>query len=202
MKNGFIRILISICAAYVLFTHLKIEAHSSEPTLQDWVGTHEAYPVTEILVSDPTVDKSVREQARLLFSIPSISPSIGIEPFGFTREPLPQSHFFGRNLSIDIAVPEQPEAMWMLQRVFDHHQNSDAVFTCYHNGMVEDLPVDGRLLLTFDIVDRHARILQRKIDGVYLEDIADCVEDHLDGLEVADGIHELVTVELTYEQTD
>ena len=62
----------------VLFTHLKIEAHPSEPTLQDWVGTHEAYPVTEVLVSDPTVDASVREQAR----IPNIR-SIGIEPFGF-----------------------------------------------------------------------------------------------------------------------
>ena len=202
MKNGFIRILISICAAYVLFSHLKIEARPSEPTLQDWVGTHEAYPVTEVLVSDPTVDASVREQARLLFSIPSISPSIGIEPFGFIREPLPQSHFSARKLSIGIEVPEQPEAMWMLGRVFDHRQNSDAVFTCYHNGMVEDLPVDGRILLTFDIVDRHARILQHKIDGEYLEDIADCIEDHLDGLEVADGIHELVTVELTYEQTD
>ena len=202
MNNGFIRIVISICAAYVLFTHLKIEAHPSEPTLRDWVGTHEAYPVTEVLVSDPTVDASVREQARRLFSIPSISPSIGIEPLGFYRNPLPPSYFSGRKLSIDIAVPEQPEAMWMLLRVFDHHQNSDAVFGCYHNGMVEDLPVDGRVLLTFDIVDRHARILQRKIDGEYLEDIADCVEDHLDGLEVADGIHELVTVELTYNQTD
>jgi len=202
MTNAFIRMLISTCAAYVLFAHLKIEAHPTGPTLKDWVGTHEAYPVTEALVSDPTVDASVREQARLLFSIPSISPSIGIEPFGFPREPLPQSHFSGRKLSIDIEIPEQPEAMWMLGRVFDHRQNIDSVFTCYHNGMVEDLPVDGRILITFDIVDRHARILQRKIDGEYLENIADCVEDQLDGLEVADGIHELVTVELTYQQAD
>ena len=66
--------------------------------------------------------------------------------------------------------------------------------------MVEDIPVDGRVIFTFDVVDRHARILQRKIDGEYLENIADCVEGHLDGLEVADGIHELVTVELTYEE--
>ena len=88
----------------------------------------------------------------------------------------------------------------MLQRVFDHRRNNDAVFTCYHNGMVKDIPVDGRVLFTFDVVDRQARILQRKIDGEYLDDIADCVEDILDGLEVADGIHELVTVELTYEQ--
>ena len=88
----------------------------------------------------------------------------------------------------------------MLQRVFDRPQNNDPVFACYHHGMVEDIPVDGRVLLTFDVVDRHARILQRKIDGEYLENIADCVEGHLNGLEVADGIHELVTVELTYEE--
>ena len=196
MKNGFIRLLTSICVAYVLFTHLNSEAH---PTLQDWVGQHESYPVTEALVSDPTVDESVREQARRLFSIPSISPTIGIEPFGFPREPLPQSHFSGRKLSMDIEVPDQPEAMWMMQRVLDRPQNNDAVFACYHHGMVEDIPVDGRVLLTFDVVDRHARVLQRNIDGEYLEDIADCVEGHLDGLEVADGINELVTMELTYD---
>ena len=200
MTNALVRILISTCAAYVLFTHLKIEAQPSEPTLPDWVGTHVAYPVTESLVSDPTVDASVREQARRLYSVPVINGLVGFEPFGFDREPLPPSHFSGRNLSIDIAVPEQPEAMWMLERVFDHPQNNDAVFACYHNGMVEDLSVDGRVLLTFDVVDRHARILQRRIDGEYLENIADCVEGYLDGLEVADGIHELVTLELTYEE--
>ena len=59
MTNSLVRILISTCTAYVLFAHLKIEARPSEPTLQDWVGTHEAYPVTEALVSDPTVDASV-----------------------------------------------------------------------------------------------------------------------------------------------
>ena len=200
MTNALVRILISTCAAYVLFAHLKIEARPSEPTLQDWVGTHEAYPVTEALVSDPTVDVAVREQARRFYSLASIEVIIGGDPFGFDREPLPPSHFSGRNLSIDIAVPEQPEAMWMLQRVLDRRQNNDPVFACYHNGMVEDIPVDGRVILTFDVVDRHARILQRKIDGEYLENIADCVEGHLDGLEVADGIHELVTVELTYEE--
>ena len=67
-------------------------------------------------------------------------------------------------------------------------------------GMVEDIPVDGRVILTFDVVDRRARILQRKIDGEYLENIANCLEDHLDGLEVADSIHKLMTVELTYEE--
>ena len=200
MTTTFIRILVSIGAAYVLFTHLNTEALPSKPTLQDWVGPHEAYPVTEALVSDPTVDAAVREQARQYYSIASIEVIIGGDPFGFHREPLPPSHFSGRNLSIDIEIPEQPEAMWMLNRVFDHRQNIDAVFTCYHNGMVEDIPVDGRVILTFDVVDRHARILQRKIDGEYLENIADCVEGHLDGLEVADGIHELVTLELTYEE--
>ena len=199
MTNALVRILISTCTAYVLFAHLKIEARPSEPTVQDWVGPHEAYPVNEALVSDPTVDASVREQARRFYSLTSIEVIIGGDPFGFDREPLPPSHFSGRKLSIDIAVPEQPEAMWMLQRVFDHRRNNDAIFTCYHNGMVEDIPVDGRVLLTFDVVDRHARILQRKIDGEYLEDIADCVADILDGLEMADGIHELVTLELTYE---
>ena len=200
MKSGFIRILTSICAAYVLFTHLKIEAQPTEPTLQDWIGPHQVYPVTESLVSDPTVDESVREQARRFYSMSTMEVIIGGDPFGLEREPLPPSHFSGRTLSIDIAIPEQPEAMWMLQRVFERPQNNDAVFTCYHNGMVEDLPVNGRVLLTFDVVDRHARILQRKIDGEYLDDIVDCIEEHLDGLEVADGIHELVTVELIYDQ--
>ncbi len=198
MTNALVRILISTCAAYVLFAHLKIEARPSEPTLQDWVGTHEAYPVTEALVSDPTVDAAVREQARRFYSLASIEVIIGADPFGFDREPLPPSHFSGSNLSIEIQIPEQPEARWMLDRTVGNNGNQLDFYDCYHNGMVEDIPVDGRVLLTFDIVDRHARILQRKIDGEYLDNIADCVEGHLNGLEVADGIHELVTVELTY----
>lgn len=191
--------LISTSVACGLFSALKVDPPPPEPTLQDWVGAHEAYPVNEALVSDPSVDEAVREQARQYYSIASIEIMIGGGPFGFDREPLPPSHFSSSNLSIGLQIPEQPEAMWMLGRVFDKYWNNDAVFTCYHNGMVEDIPVDGRVIFTFDVVDRHARILQRKIDGEYLENIADCVEGHLDGLEVADGIHELVTVDLTYE---
>ena len=199
MTTTFIRILVSIGAAYVLFTHLNTEALPSKPTLQDWVGPHGLPAVTEALVSDPTVDAAVREQARRFYSLASIEVIIGADPFGFDREPLPPSHFSGKNLSIDIAVPDQPEAMWMLDRTVGKNGNQLDFYDCYHNGMVEDIPVDGRVILTFDVVDRHARILQRKIDGEYLDDIADCVEGHLDGLEVADGIHELVTLS-THEE--
>ena len=107
--------------------HLKIEAHPSEPTLQDWVGTHEAYPVTEALVSNPTVDAAVREQARRFYSLASVEVIIGGSPLG-----LIVNHFhrltFQEETSIDIAVPDQPEAMWMLQRVLDSPQNNDPVF--------------------------------------------------------------------------
>lgn len=192
--------IISTSVACGLFSALKIDSPPEEPTLEDWVGEHKAYPVNEALVSDPSVDEAVREQARQYYSIASLEVMIGGGPFGFDREPLPSSYFSAQNLSIDMNSPDQPEAMWILDRVIDTYQNTEAVFTCYHNGMVEDLPVDGRIIFTFDVVDRHARILQRKIDGEYLDDIADCVEGHLDGLEVADGIHELVTMELTYEE--
>lgn len=198
MRRLVTEMTISAGAAYILFTHLTIQAGPSEPTLQDWVGKHEAYPVTEALVSDPAVDKSVREQARRLYSVASVEIMIGGDPVGLDSEALPLSHFSGRNLSTAIEVPEQPEAMWMLERVWKKPRNSDAVFTCYHNGMLKDLPVGGRVRFTFDVVDRHARILQRKIDGEHLDDIADCVEEHLAGMEVAAGINELVSIELTY----
>ena len=196
MTTTFIRILVSIGAAYVLFTHLNIEAHPSEPTLQDWVGTHEAYPVTEALVSDPTVDEGVRRLARELYAIPKLTIG-GIERSIFDV-PETNSYFSGRKLSIQLYSPDQPEAMWMLERVLGGYANQMDFYDCYHNGMIEDLPVDGRLILTFDVVDRHVRVLQRRTDGVYLDEIGDCVEGYLDGLELADGINELVTVELTY----
>ena len=55
------------------------------------------YPVTEALVSDPTVD-AARKQARRFYSIASIEVIIGADPFGFDRELLPPSHFSGRKL--------------------------------------------------------------------------------------------------------
>ena len=46
----------------------------------------------------------------------------------------------------------------MLERLLGVY-NQLEFYDCYHNRMIEGIPVDGGLILTFDVIDRRAHVL-------------------------------------------